>query len=656
VADESGYAFRHTLMRDAVYADMLPGERTGLHRAYADTLERDPSLAGGEGAAAASLAHHSYAAHDLPLALAAAVNAARHATSSYAPADAERHLERALEVWPQVPDAEQRAGMDRLGLMELTIDAAIAAGDEGRALALVDDALPTVDREAEPRRAAVLLARRADALRWLGRGDGMAELEEVAALLPAEPATPELAEVFVLLASAKMLTADLAGAVEAARRGVEAARAVGDVRGEASALIALGSSTGYLGEVDEGLALLRQALEVASRAGDDAGAVRAYTNVADTLELSGRHAEAAEVAREGLAFAQRVGLAGRWGIYLGVNLAEPLVALGRWEEAREVLSEIAETNPPSARALPIYQLAARVALARGQADESARILDTVLSMAGAELDFQTAATQALVRAEHAIATRDLDTAREAVRHALVDQSAEQDGRMGWPLVWLGMRVEADRAAVARDRREPPDPDGVAWAQELAEIAGRLPEVGDTMKAHAALVAAERTRLADDPGLDAWRSAEAACRAAGTPELLAYALLRVAEAELARDDRAAAAEAVREAATVAERIGAKPLADEAASLAQRARLTVEEKPAAASDDESDELPFGLTERELEVLRLIAAGHTNRQIGDTLYMSPKTASVHVSRILAKLGVAGRVEAAAVAHRLGLSEPVG
>jgi DNA-binding CsgD family transcriptional regulator len=308
------------------------------------------------------------------------------------------------------------------------------------------------------------------------------------------------------------------------------------------------------------------------------------------------------------------------------------------------------------RALPIYQLAARVAVARGRADESARLLDTVRSMAGDELDFQTAATQALVRAEYALATRDLDTAREAVRHALVDQSAEQDGRMGWPLVWLGMRVEADRSAVARDRREPPDPDGAAWAQELAEIAERLPQVGDTMKAHAALVAAERNRLADDPGLDAWRSAEAACRAAGTPELLAYALLRVAEAELARDDRAAAAEAVRDAAAVAERIGAKPLADEAASLAQRARLTVEEKPAEASGDESDELPFGLTERELEVLRLIAAGHTNRQIGDTLYMSPKTASVHVSRILSKLGVAGRVEAAAVAHRLGLSEPVG
>jgi DNA-binding NarL/FixJ family response regulator len=651
VVDESGYAFRHTLMRDAVYYDMLPGERTGFHRAYADAVAADPSLAGDEGSAAAALAHHSYAAHDLPRSLGAAVNAARHATSAYAPADAERHLERALEVWPQVPDAEERAGMDRLGLIELAVDAAMAAGDESRALALVDDVLPSVDRESHAPRAALLLARRAEALRWLGRGDGVAELEEAVRLLPSDPATAELAEVLTMLGSANFLNAELEGAADVSRRAVDAARAVGDSRREASALISLGSATSYLGEAEAGLATLREGFEVALRAEDEAASVRAYTNLSDALEMAGRHEEASEVARDGLAFARRVGLAGRWEIYLAVNAAEPLVALGRWDEADELLAEAAETNPPSERSLSLYQLRARIAVGRGLPDEAARQLEVIRHEAGEELDFQTASDLALLEVELQHLVRDLDAARASVRRALSDHAAAEIGRVAWPLVWLGMRVEADRAAIARDRRDAEDPDARAWAEGLVRMAEGLRAPTARTQGYAALFEAERVRLAGEPGRDAWRAAEKAWRSAGEPQPLAYVLLRIGEAELAAANRAAAAEAVREAAELATRIGAEPLADEATIIAQRGRLSLEAEP---SEDAAPEepTPFGLTDRELEVLRLIAAGQTNREIGSTLYMSPKTASAHVSRILSKLGVSGRVEAAAVAHRLGLS----
>jgi DNA-binding NarL/FixJ family response regulator len=125
------------------------------------------------------------------------------------------------------------------------------------------------------------------------------------------------------------------------------------------------------------------------------------------------------------------------------------------------------------------------------------------------------------------------------------------------------------------------------------------------------------------------------------------------------DRAAAVAPLRAARERAEAMGVAPLLDEIDALARRARLAIAEaEPAAAAEiEEAAESPaeqLGLTPRELEVLLLVAAGRTNREIGAELFMSEKTASVHVSRILAKLGVGGRVEAAAVAHRLGLTEP--
>jgi DNA-binding NarL/FixJ family response regulator len=153
---------------------------------------------------------------------------------------------------------------------------------------------------------------------------------------------------------------------------------------------------------------------------------------------------------------------------------------------------------------------------------------------------------------------------------------------------------------------------------------------------------------------AWSAAAQAWQAAAEPYPLAYALLRLAEAATAAGDRQAAGTAVREAYALARRVGAEPIADEAAALARRTRLSLDE-PAAGEVTAPPEDPlarFGLTEREQEILVLLAAGRSNPQIAESLFISPKTASVHVSNILAKLGVDSRVEAAAVAHRLGVT----
>ena len=163
VVDHTGrsYAFRHALTRDAVYEDMLPGERGGLHAAYGEALTRDPGLAGDDVAVPAALAHHWYAALDLPRALPAAIAAARHALTSFAPAEAQRHLERALEIWPRVPDAEQRTGLDQAEVAALAGEAAYQAGAIDRSLSLFDQALAGLPAEGDAVRRALVLDRRA---------------------------------------------------------------------------------------------------------------------------------------------------------------------------------------------------------------------------------------------------------------------------------------------------------------------------------------------------------------------------------------------------------------------------------------------------------------------------------------------------------------
>ena len=157
------------------------------------------------------------------------------------------------------------------------------------------------------------------------------------------------------------------------------------------------------------------------------------------------------------------------------------------------------------------------------------------------------------------------------------------------------------------------------------------------------------RLEGRPEPELWRAAAELNESIGNRVGTAYALLREAEALL--EGGGEGSEPLRAAHSIASECGAIPLREACEALARRARIALGEarkEPVATVDD-----PFGLTPREREVLVLVAAGRTNRQIGEELFMSEKTASVHVSRILAKLEVSTRGEAGAVAHKLGLDD---
>ncbi len=157
----------------------------------------------------------------------------------------------------------------------------------------------------------------------------------------------------------------------------------------------------------------------------------------------------------------------------------------------------------------------------------------------------------------------------------------------------------------------------------------------------------------------WRKATDLWEAIARPYHAAITRWREAEATVEAGERGEARGPAVEALETARRLGSNWLAEEVESLIARARLGQAESTADGDSEPTpgeDEAPFGLTPRELQVLALVAEGATNRQIGAALFMAEKTASVHVSRILTKLGVSSRTQAAAVAHRLRLNQSPG
>jgi len=667
VVDHTGrsYAFRHALTRDAVYEDMLPGERGGLHAAYGEALTRDPGLAGDDAAVPAALAHHWYAALDLPRALPASIAAARHALTSFAPAEAQRHLERALEIWPRVPDAEQRTGLDQAEVATLAGEAAYQAGAIDRSLSLFDQALAGLPAAGDVVRRALVLDRRARALRDTGReAESVATLEDALALLPADQVTMAHAVVLSSLAASVWRANDMDATLSLAARAVQAAREAGAVQQEAESSITLGSARGYLSadNADAGLGDLRAGLALATGIGAHFTALRAYINISDVLELHGRHGEAAEAARSGIELAGRVGLARSMGAFLTGNLAESLVRLGRWNEAEQLVTQALAALPEGVFAATVLQLRAELAAMTGRYTDAEVDVRAARRALGQTRDEQYALTLLYAEALIALGRGNLAAARHLAASELAEFRGAMSGRYVWPVLWLAARSAADEATLARDRREDVPADAAALCGELSSIATGLTVPNAASRGHQALLAAELARAAGQHDVQslmaAWQAAADAWQAAAEPYPLAYALLRLAEAAVAAGDRQAAGQGVREAYALARRVGAAPIADEAAALARRTRLSLDQPAAETATKTGTAAPddplarFGLTEREQEILVLLAGGRSNPQIAESLFISPKTASVHVSNILAKLGVDSRVEAAAVAHRLGVT----
>jgi DNA-binding CsgD family transcriptional regulator/tetratricopeptide (TPR) repeat protein len=653
-----GYGFRHSLVRAAIHDDLLPGERARLHRLYADALLRNAELADSELDASSMLAHHLLAAHDLPGALPASVRAGRAAANASAPAAAQRHFELALELWSQVADADERAGIDHPELLDVSAQAAYQAGAVDRALGLVDQALAELGYEGTPERRAMLLARRAAILRDLGRDEeGLTVLQQAVELLPTDRPSAAAAHVLAALARAELRMNMTERGRELAQRALIVAEAAGSLEDQFDAQITAGYCMVYMREVEDGLVLLGEAVDGARQAGFAWVTLRGIVNLSDLLLMLGRYDEAVETIDTGAEVAERAGLIRTLGAFLRGNRVEALMRAGRWQEALAGSAPGAEAagvfagTVLSVRA-ELHVLAGRTAEAEADLREARRELRSTPAA-------QFAMPLAWIEAELARSRGQLEHARTTLETALERGRADDELRFKWPLISLGMRIEAEQALRARDGGEEPSVRVLERADELLAETDGAPPWTPSDFGHLALVKAQHARLLGSDELAAWSDAVAACRTMHEPYYIAYALLRHAEVLTAATPVQASA-AAHEALALATAMGAAPLAAEIAALMRGARLPVAPdsgaaQPAAearAAESEADLLdPFGLTAREREVLQLVADGRSNSEIAEQLVISRKTASVHVSNILAKLSVSTRVQAAALAHRRGL-----
>jgi DNA-binding CsgD family transcriptional regulator/tetratricopeptide (TPR) repeat protein len=656
IGEDGTHAFRHMLLREVVHDDLLPGEHGELHRALARALERRLAAGGPTVYVTAGIAHHHLAAGDQPAALAAAVRAGHAAEQVQAHGEAAALFERALELWDRVPEPAALAGADHVEILAAAARAHHGAGEKERAEVLLRAALGEVDETAEPARAAALLERLASAQWALSHAqDALASARRGLDLLPAEHPCPERAALLSWWAKTRMLQGKFREAAEVAEEAQAVAAACGDQRSLGSALNAQGVSLFALGEVEAGEAALRRALAIAREHGQPDEMDSAYNNLADALHLAGRTPDALAVLREGVdALAAISRTAREW---LLVTHAEVSFAAGDWELAASLLP--GEDRRFDGRKLLYVELRrAELALGRGEHEAAGRHLARVAEAAARSSEPQFIGAYGTLLAELRRREGDLDAARAAVETTLdcMEFCTEDVGRLA-VVAAAGVTVEADRAQRARDLG-----DAEEEAQALARLEGYLlrveaaaeDEARPVERAWLATSRAEASRGRGEADAAAWARAAAAWEAISRPYPAAEARWREAEARLSRGEADPAVEPARAALEGARRLGATYLAGEVEGLAARARLRVAEQPEEPAPAPAAEEPFGLTPRERQVLALVARGATNREIGAELYMAEKTASVHVSRILAKLDVRSRTQAAAVAHRLGLETP--
>jgi len=659
VADEpSRLCFRHALLREAMYDDLLPGERSELHLALARAFEDRADFENDHGVELASaIARHYATAGDQPAALRATVQAALAAREVHAYGDAADLAERALDLWPRVPDADQTIPLDHVRLLAIAADAHGVAGDRSRAEVLLGHALKELDPDSDPRRYSHLLAR-LSRIKWsLNRGSEAVETAERAlSMLPPDEISHERASLLAWAARTRYLRGRTRHALEEGEVALTTAVAAGDRQSESEILNTLGMAQIVLGRVDEGITRLRRAIEIAREDDDIDGAGTAYSNLAETLSLAGRTTQSLEIAKEGqVAVSGRVPRPQDW---MALTVSELAFEAGDWGTARTNLDAAAPSKQLVGRQLIFRHIVqAEFALGLGDEDTAVRCLEELEPLVARSFEPQWIGAFGALLAELRRRQRDLAGARAAVTEALDRMELCTDDVMRIARVTAaGMRVEADIAERARDLRERADErDAVARARiHMQRLRAAAQEGGPVENAWKAVGNAElaRVRGKNDPAL--WVKAAREWEAISRPYLHAYCLWRATEAQIEAGDREAACASARGALEDVRRLGARWLEEELVALTQRARLDVGEDASERTRMESNgagEDPFGLTARERQVLALVAEGATNRQIGAALFMAEKTASVHVSRILSKLGVRSRTQAAAVAHRLHL-----
>jgi DNA-binding CsgD family transcriptional regulator len=650
LSGDSGYAFRHALLAEAVYEDLLPGERVRLHAAYAQVLAK-----GEIPGTAAELARHARKSLDQPTALVASIRAAKEAMDVAAPWEATRHYEEALALWPAVHPDSSPGDPELVALTLSAAEAMSAAGHPFRAQSLLAERLASLPDDADTADRLWLLHEAATVEVSIALYDeAYRHATEALALTDGAQANEGRARSVALLARTALEVDHDEEASSWAMEALAQARELGLVETEAGARETLARIGQRSGAPEEAERWLIEAVERATSGGT--GAVVAELRVRMTLAFLyydlGRVDEAIEQLQATVRRGAEAGMP--WSVHamdarVLLTLAE--YNRGNWDESERVASVVGDSPPPYAEAA-LAAAATLVMAGRGQV-KLLRLLPLLRTWwrkdALIPVNIATPAMEMLQLSGDPIAALDIRDEIAAsvaaswgnplflaqIRLAAVAVGVAAKASRDWseaerkaalkrlsPVV--AKATEAAHGWVSADAVRPLGPEGVAWLDRLRAEWLRLRLLADVdPPTPSELIAAWRIAL-ESATADNMVFEQARCQAR-----LGAFLLAAGETEEAR-------ELIDAARVTGRRLGAEPL------LAELRELGTAPRRSAANAAE------GLTAREREVLSLVAAGRTNRQIGQALFISGKTASVHVSNILAKLGAGSRTEAAAIARR--------
>jgi DNA-binding CsgD family transcriptional regulator/tetratricopeptide (TPR) repeat protein len=658
--DDDGYAFRHALVQEAAYDDLLPGERRDLHRHVAMVLESRETRQGAR--PWSEIAHHWRGARDLEHALPASVHAGDAAAEAYAFSQAATEYEHALAMWAQVPHPEGIAGIDRIELLRRCARALHLVSEHRRAIALLREAVALSRAGTDPLRTGVLLAQLARVVYVSGdSATGVALSEEAVSVMPVDPPTAERARAVAGLGQVHMLLGNHRQAIELCREAVAIARATGDREAEGHALNTMGCAFGNVGISQPGIDALEQALIIARevRNADDIG--RAYVNLTDALFLAGEPRAALARGLVGAAEADEIGIGPVYGYFIRMNSVFHAFDLGEWGLSQRLLTEATTRHLEDVgteRYRLGYSLALEVALGWPQAAAD-------WERAWALVESDPAATHGTMPPQLGGIELRLWQGRPGDAVAIAEDGLRRLGVTGAsPLILrvarLGARAAADLGAAGTHEARRA---GIATIERMrgsavdARHGMERPGPGIVRRSEMELATldAERGRLDGSDTAAVWDSLREGWEAIEAPYETAYCAIRAGIAHAVAGDASAGAASLAAAYRVTDRLGAGPMQAWVTRVAREHGLRVGGDRAArgsSHDPSAPERPYGLTARELEVLTLVTAGHSNRRIAERLFISENTAGVHVSNILGKLDVRSRTEAARIGFDLGLT----
>jgi DNA-binding CsgD family transcriptional regulator/tetratricopeptide (TPR) repeat protein len=653
-----GHQLRHALLGEAVAAELLPGERISLHERMARTLETV-----GHEELAAEAAGHWAAAGRSREELQARLTAASAAEQVFAYADAATHWQRAIDLCQAEPGPDLGGGVDLPHLYVRAVDALEVSGEGARAGAVAEEAYQRFADHPDRATAAMIVTRAGRMRAFDSPAAGLPLITEALGQFEGTAASPEYARAwleyaFFLSNAEGRHPAEIQAALTS---GLEIAEVAGAATFIPGFLCLLAVESLMRGEVEEGFGLLAQARSELKASVDAMTVVQLADTESDALLKVGRLEEATRVGLRGFDDARKLGVGSHPGAAISLgNAVEGLLARGRTAEAAALIDPLI-TGPVEPDNSVLHWYRAEIDLLRGEVDAAAQ------SLAQIDVGFFGSYPES----GEDVAEVALWAGRPEEAHGEVQRLLDRLRGTEWVIFcgWLlavGIRACADLAERGRAcRDEPAVRAALAAADDLASWVERERDMPFTEHPYVATIPAERAtwdaergRAAGRSDAEAWRVASERWEALGYRHRAGYARWRQAEAILAapHSGRRAAATVLSTAAGLA--VEHVPLMIAIEDLARRARIDLDVAEPVRQDQPATVHAFGLTDRELDVLRLLGQGKTNPEIAAVLFISPRTAGVHVTHILRKLDATTRVQAATIAERAGLlasaSEP--